>query len=404
MKNYIAYCRFSSKKQQDGYSIEAQMLAINEYAQKNKIKILKYYIDDGYSGTTDNRPQFLSMFKDIETQKYQKLNGVIVHKLDRFSRDRIHSLIYKNKLKKRGLFLVSVLEKIEDTPEGIILDAVITAMGEYYSKNLSREVLKGFTIKAKKGEFLGGNIPFGCYIDNNKKMQLKKEYAPIIKDIFLMVYNDFKYKTIIKYINNKTGVLLTKKNINGIIKNNIYLGVYLKKLVNGTILEHRLENKAIDKELYNSVNEKVYNTQKRSRERAKHFLTGSLYCSKCGSLLKYSYNIKDLHTFICKNNHFIVKANKLELIFKNYIIKYLEYETIKKLYFNDYKKRYIKNDFESFYFNFIKKIQVSNNNSTILQYFVYTNLLIAKLITDKDNNNYIVFKFLGDKTQKVKIL
>lgn len=403
MKNYVAYCRFSSKKQQDGYSIQAQMLAIKEYAQKNKINILNYYIDDGYSGTTDNRPQFLQMFKDIEKEKHQDLKGVIVHKLDRFSRDRIHSLIYKNKLKKRGMFLVSVLEKIEDTPEGIILDAVITAMGEYYSKNLSREVLKGFTVKAKKGEFLGGYIPFGCYIDDNKKIQIKKEYAPIIKDIFLMVYNDFKYKTIIKYIKIKTGILLTKKNISGIIKNNIYLGVYNKKLANGTTLEHKLENKAIDNELFNLVNNKAYNTQKRKRERAYHFLTGSLTCSMCGDILKYSFTFNASHSFTCKNNHFIIRAQKIEPVFKNYIIDYLEKETTKKLYYKDFKARQLKNNFDSYYFNFINKLKNSTIKSNILKYFIYTNLLFAKIIKDKDKNNYVIFKFLGDKTQKVKI-
>ena len=57
---------------------------------------------------------------------------VLVHKLDRFSRDRYDSAIYKKKLKKNHVKLCSVLERMDDSPESIMMEAVLEGMSEYY--------------------------------------------------------------------------------------------------------------------------------------------------------------------------------------------------------------------------------------------------------------------------------
>ncbi len=70
-------------------------------------------------------------------------DAVVVHKLDRFARNRYDSAFYKRELKRYGVKLLSALEKFDDSPESIILESVIEGMNEYYSANLSREVMKG---------------------------------------------------------------------------------------------------------------------------------------------------------------------------------------------------------------------------------------------------------------------
>ena len=70
------------------------------------------------------------MMKDSATGLF---NAVIVHKLDRFSRDRYDSAFYKRQLKKNGVKLISVLENLDDSPESIILESVLEGMAEYYS-------------------------------------------------------------------------------------------------------------------------------------------------------------------------------------------------------------------------------------------------------------------------------
>ena len=130
-----AYCRFSSDHQREE-SIDAQIRAIRDYCGRNRITLEKIYRDEARSATTDDRPSFQQMFSDI---KEYPCDLVIVHKLDRFSRDRYDSAFYKRKLKERGIRLVSVLENIDGSPESIILESVLEGMSEYYSRNLARE-------------------------------------------------------------------------------------------------------------------------------------------------------------------------------------------------------------------------------------------------------------------------
>ena len=85
-----AYARFSSDNQREE-SIDAQLRAIHEYAARNEIVIVKEYIDRARSATTDNRPSFLEMIKESVNHEF---DIIIVHKLDRFARNRYDSAHY----------------------------------------------------------------------------------------------------------------------------------------------------------------------------------------------------------------------------------------------------------------------------------------------------------------------
>ena len=153
----VGYCRFSSENQADGFSIEAQKNAINDFAVRSGYQILRFYVDEAKSGTTtDGRVGFLDMLSDAKKHEFQ---AVIVHKLDRFARSRIDSAVSKQVLKDNGVKLISVLEQLDDSPESIILESVLEGMNEYYSKNLSRETKKGMKVAGSKGRILG-TLPF----------------------------------------------------------------------------------------------------------------------------------------------------------------------------------------------------------------------------------------------------
>src|SRR5699024_7570062 len=165
MKKAVAYARFSSDNQREE-SISAQIRAINEYAKNNNILMINTYIDEARSATTDDRPQFQRMIKDSANKSF---DYVIVHKLDRFSRDRYDSAIYKRTLKNNGIRVLSVLENLDSSPESIILESVLEGMSEYYSKNLAREVKKGMKENALKCKFNGGTPPLGYDINKDKE-------------------------------------------------------------------------------------------------------------------------------------------------------------------------------------------------------------------------------------------
>ncbi|SHH31849.1 Resolvase, N terminal domain [Thermosyntropha lipolytica DSM 11003] len=84
---------------------------------------------------------------------------MIVHKLDRFARNRYDSAFYRRELKKNGVQIVSVTENLDDSPESIILESVLEGMAEYYSRNLAREVMKGMKETAYKCKHTGGRPP-----------------------------------------------------------------------------------------------------------------------------------------------------------------------------------------------------------------------------------------------------
>lgn len=121
MQTAVIYARYSCDNQTE-QSIEGQLRVCEEYAQRNNILILNTYIDRAMTGTNDNRPDFQKMIKDSNRREW---NYVIVYKLDRFSRNKYESTIHKRTLKSNGIKVLSAMENIPDTPEGIILESLL---------------------------------------------------------------------------------------------------------------------------------------------------------------------------------------------------------------------------------------------------------------------------------------
>ena len=148
----VAYARFSSDNQREE-SIDAQLRAIRSYCDQKDYILLDTYVDEARSATTDDRPSFQRMVRDAAAGNF---SAVIVHKLDRFSRNRYDSAIYKKQLRDHGVRVESVLEHLDDSPESVILESLLEGMSEYYSKNLAREVRKGQNENALKCRHNGG--------------------------------------------------------------------------------------------------------------------------------------------------------------------------------------------------------------------------------------------------------
>lgn len=130
MKNALAYARVSTKEQAEkGLSIPAQLKAIKEYARSHGFRIVEEFVDRGESAKTADRPEFKKMMK--QCQKDKTINAVIVHKIDRFSRNNIDFFAYKAILKKEGIKLLSVTENIEETPSGEFIENVLVAMAQF---------------------------------------------------------------------------------------------------------------------------------------------------------------------------------------------------------------------------------------------------------------------------------
>ena len=147
MKTGVIYARYSSERQNE-QSIAGQVDVCKKWAENNDIKIINIYHDEAITGKTDKRPAFQKMIRDAKNGKFEY---VIVYKVDRFSRNRYDSAIYKAKLKQSGVKLMSAMENIAEGPEGIILESVLEGMAEYYSANLAQNVSRGMRQRAEQG-------------------------------------------------------------------------------------------------------------------------------------------------------------------------------------------------------------------------------------------------------------
>ena len=100
------------------------------YCKHHKFTIVETYIDEAKSATTDRRQAFQQMIADSSNHNFDIL---LVHKLDRFARNRYDSAVYKRELKKNGVLVYSVLENLDDSPESIMMESVQTSATCDYS-------------------------------------------------------------------------------------------------------------------------------------------------------------------------------------------------------------------------------------------------------------------------------
>ncbi len=144
------YARVSSERQDIDLSISAQLKALREYALRNGHIAVKEYIDEAESGRSIDRPGFKQMIAAAR-QKTPPFEAILVWKLSRFARNREDSIIYKSLLRKQGIQVISINEPVEDTPSGRLLEGIIEVIDEFYSANLSQDVVRGMRESASRG-------------------------------------------------------------------------------------------------------------------------------------------------------------------------------------------------------------------------------------------------------------
>lgn len=309
MKKGAMYVRVSSEEQaRDGYSIDAQIKAIKDYAIKNDIFIDDNHIykDEGISGRkAEKRPAFMEMIKIAKT-KPKQFDVILVHKFDRFSRNREDSIVYKSLLKKEcEINVISITEHLDpDDKMSIILEAFLEAMAEYYSINLSEEVKKGQIEKHSQGG-LQTRPSFGYDVENNKLIINEKE-AKIVKMIFESYSLENKsMMEIAKNVNSleiltKNGNKFENRTIYYILNNPVYIGKlkYTPGRRNtynfddpNTILVEGKHSPIIDNNLWDLTQLKLSKNNKWKKPKArldfsiKHWSKGLIRCKNCSCTL-----------------------------------------------------------------------------------------------------------------------
>ncbi|MBO7714015.1 MAG: recombinase family protein, partial [Methanobrevibacter sp.] len=242
MKTAAAYIRVSTEDQTE-YSPDSQLKIIRAYAKEHDMILPDEFIyaDEGISGRkADKRPAFQQMIGTAK-MKPKPFDVVLLWKFSRFARNRLESMTYKSVLKKNGIDVVSISEPIGDEPTAIIMEAMIEAMDEYYSINLSGEVKRGLEEKFSRGG-VTSSPPFGYKVENGIFVPDKPNDS-IVK----MIYNDYLSGIgalkIAKKLNSlgihtKQGKAFEKKSIDYILSNPVYIGKFRRskgKSLNSTL-------------------------------------------------------------------------------------------------------------------------------------------------------------------------
>jgi DNA invertase Pin-like site-specific DNA recombinase len=321
MQTAALYIRVSTDEQTE-YSPDAQKRALLDYAKKNRILVPSEYIfiDEGISGRkAEKRPAFMEMIR-LAKKKPKPFDMILVHKFDRFSRSREDSVVYKSLLRKDcGIKVISITEQLEDDKFSIILESMLEAMAEYYSLNLSDEVKKGMTEKAKRGE-LQTSASYGYEITEKGKMTILENEARIVRYIFDQFLNhDESFYRIAKKVNEmgattKRGKPFDNRGIEYILRNPVYIGK-LRWTPSGrtrrdfenedTLIADGTHDSLVPIDVFKAVQVKIQSRIKIKRayqrplDECKHWLSGLVRCSNCDSTLVYTSTKSP--TFQCRS-------------------------------------------------------------------------------------------------------
>ena len=282
----VIYARYSDHNQKD-VSIEQQVAECEEYAAKNNMVIANIYADRAITGKIDKRPEFQKMIRHAEKQQFEV---IIAYKSNRMARNMLNALMYEDKLAKFGVRVVYVKEEFGDNAAGRFALRTMMNVNQFYSENMSEDIIRGMRDNAEKCMITNGKLPFGYKKGEDGKYALDEPRAAIVREIFSRVACGEAFTDIAADLNTrgirtnhgrkKQGGVWGKNSFQSLLSNERYTGVYIYDDI-------RIEGgvpQIIDKELFYTVQEKLKtkkNPRGRHRVAGDYLLTGKLYCGKC---------------------------------------------------------------------------------------------------------------------------
>lgn len=313
------------------------------YAESHNYTVVGEYIDRAQSGKFDNRADFQRMIADSDKHTFE---GVLVYQLDRFARNRYDSAIYKAKLKKNGVRVLSAKENITDDASGILIEGVLESMAEYYSVELAQKIHRGMSINAEKCLSNGSNPGLGFKVNKkDRTFYVDEEEAAIVREIYERYASGETKAEIVKDLQRRKvktslGNEFTYNSLSRLLKNKRYIGIYLYKGVETPGGMPRI----LDDDLFYRV-QALMNKNKsapaRTRGENEYLLTTKLFCGHCKEMMVgyggTGKSGKQYHYYMCKKAR--KKKCDKKIISKDYIEDRIVSECLKML--TDEKIRYI---------------------------------------------------------------
>lgn len=434
--NCALYCRLSKDDdlQGESNSITNQKEILTQYAKENNLNIYDVYIDDGYSGTNFERPDFKRMIQDI---KDKKVNMVIVKDSSRLGRDYIGFGEYVEKIfPENQVRLVSILDNYDSAIDNGVADTLPfrAVINDLYAKDISKKVKASKHKNAVNGLFNGNRTPYGYKRSENDrhKLAIDEEYAQNVRRIFDLylegtTLNQIAYTFNDEHIPTPSQISGTGRNvctiwkpssIKHILKNEVYIGNMVQekcKRINYKLKKRikndksdwiRVENThdpIIDKEKFYAVQD-ILASKSEIRVKSRNLLLkGLVVCSDCGKKMGITTHSSDTvymrcHTYailpkqrLCTPHN--INYQKLE----NAVVTEIQY--ICQQYLD---KKKMKQIIDIKYEELEKSQEISKQKSFLTKSIEVLDFQIEKLYEDKLNGiiNNTDFSRMYDKKVK----
>lgn len=340
---YFSYIRVSTQRQgQTGTSLAEQQSAIERYAQKFDLSIIKRF-EEKETAAKQGRPAFLEMLKAL---RQGKAGGVIIHKIDRSARN-LKDWADLGTLIDSGVDVHFAAESLDLNSRGGRLSADIQAVvASDYIRNLREEVKKGFYGRLKQGLY-PRPAPIG-YLDKGQGKPKEPDplRAPFVKQAF-QLYATGKYSLAVLAkqmdkmgFRNKTGNKVSKNGLNTILKNSFYTGlIKIKKVGEMFAGIHR---PLVSQQLFDQV-QAVLSGKQADKKQSHYFIFRRLLtCENCRYKLIAERQKGNVY-YRCQKADCPQKTIREEIIEKELI------SVLRKLAFNERENRFLQNTVKSKY-------------------------------------------------------
>ncbi|MDD3334012.1 MAG: recombinase family protein [Eubacteriales bacterium] len=343
------YIRLSKEDESEGpsQSVTNQQSLLNEFAKEQGLSVYDTYVDDGWSGTNFDRPDFQRMIRDIEQKK---VNMVITKDLSRLGRDYIMTGHYMERFfPENRVRYLSLLDGIDTGVDSTANDITPfrAIMNDMYAKDISKKIKSVKRDKQRKGQFIGGKPLFGYQMHPTEKNQMivDEKAASVVRHIFGLALEGVSCRQIAVRLNEAkvpppsvyAGLTQTQKGayaglwsserISDMLQNETYIGNMVQgksvkisykskkcqhqQRKDWVVVEHTHEP-LIDREAFEKV-QLLLNSRKHTRSRTYDFLLkGLIFCHECGYPLavlnrKNAKGEESLY-FVCRTYQRFTKA------------------------------------------------------------------------------------------------
>ena len=343
------YIRLSKEDESEGpsQSVQNQESLLREFVQQHRLIVYDTYIDDGWSGTSFDRPAFQQMIADIEARK---VNMVITKDLSRLGRDYILTGHYMERyFPEHRVRYISLLDGIDTGVDSTANDITPfrAIMNDMYAKDISKKIKSVKRDKQRKGQFIGGKPVYGykMHPTEKNKIVIDEAVAPIVRRIFAMALSGMSCRNIATLLNQEgvptpatyanlpvvrpgpyTG-LWSSERISDMLQNETYIGNMvqgrsvkisykskkcLKQNPANWVVVEGTHEPLVDAETFRKVRMLV-NSRRYTRSRTYDFLLkGLIFCHECGYPLavlnRKNAKGEDVLYFVCRTYQRFTKA------------------------------------------------------------------------------------------------